>query len=135
MLPPIPEHLKTQDEKDLDEFLVFWPNRVMLTIFWYLTPGAVERLLTGLYFLMRYLPAFLGWIGFALGVFWLYASGHYNDPPKVMFKEQWWLMPFFWQALMYFIGRVIVWVLTYALFLLPVFVGTILFLLWKSHFA
>jgi hypothetical protein len=36
---------------------------------------------------------------------------------------------------MYFIGRVIVWVLTYALFLLPVFVGTILFLLWKSHFA
>jgi len=135
MLPPTPEHLKTQDEKELDEFLVFWPNRVTLTILWYLAPRGVERLLTGLYFLARYLPTVLGWIGFDLALFWLYDTGHYNDPLHVMAKEHWWLLPLFWQGMMYFVGRVIVWGLAYVLFLLPISIGTILFWVWKSFFA
>jgi hypothetical protein len=121
MLPEISEGLKTEDEKELDRFLSVGENRFILVLLWYLAPGPTERMLTGIYFLIRYLPKFMGGLGFISGILYLYASGLYDASPSEMFKEHWWLLPFFFQAMGYFVGRVIVWGAIYVFIFLPFF--------------
>jgi hypothetical protein len=121
MLPEISEELKTEDEKELDRFLSGAWNRIVLVFLWYLVPDLTERILTGVYLLMRYLPKLLGGVGFVSGVLYLYTSGLYDVSPSEMFKEHWWLLPFLFQALGYFVGRVISWSVIYAFIFLPFF--------------